>query len=72
MNARSLSGTLVVALGLSLFVSAVSHAAPALVTSRVALARVTGFRAVELRRVEKPIDNHRERFLEAWHEYFGR
>ena len=38
----------------------------------VALARVTGFRAVELRRVEKLIDNHRERFLEAWHEYFGR
>ena len=37
----------------------------------VALARVSGFRAVEMRRIEHLVRTHRERFLEAWHEYFG-
>lgn len=38
----------------------------------VALARVTGFRAVELRRVEKLVVKNKGRFVEAWNEYFGR
>ncbi len=37
----------------------------------VTLARVTGFGAVELRRIEKLVVKNRERFVEAWHEYFG-
>lgn len=38
----------------------------------VALARVTGFRAVELRRVEKLVVKNEGRFVEAWNEHFGR
>ena len=38
----------------------------------VALARVTGFPAVELRRVERLVVAHQKRLMEAWHEYFGR
>jgi hypothetical protein len=38
---------------------------------QVALAWVTGFRAVELRKVERLVVNHQREFLEAWHEYFG-
>ena len=38
---------------------------------QVALARVTGFRAVELRKVERLVVSHQQEFLEAWHEYFG-
>ena len=37
----------------------------------VALARVSGFRAVELRRIEGLVVNRKEAILEAWHEYFG-
>jgi uncharacterized protein DUF4160 len=37
----------------------------------VALARVAGFRAVELRRIERLVALQREPLLEAWHEYFG-
>jgi len=37
----------------------------------VALARVTGFRAVELRRIERLVASRREMILDAWREYFG-
>jgi hypothetical protein len=37
----------------------------------VALARVTGFGAVELRRIERLVVKNGARFLEAWNEYFG-
>jgi len=35
------------------------------------LVRVTGFRAVELRKIERLVVDHQQEFLEAWHEYFG-
>ncbi len=38
---------------------------------QVALAWATGFRAVELRKVERLVVSHQQEFLEAWHEYFG-
>lgn len=37
----------------------------------VTLARVSGFRAAELRRIERLVVTHHEQFLEAWREYFG-
>jgi hypothetical protein len=37
----------------------------------VALARNRGFSARELRLVEKMVADNREKFLEAWYEYFG-
>jgi len=38
----------------------------------VALAASSGFGSRELRRIEKLIVAHREEFIEAWNEYFGR
>ena len=38
----------------------------------VALARNLGFGAAELRRVQRLVEEHELRLLEAWHEYFGR
>ena len=37
----------------------------------VALARNLGFRADELRKIERIIAEHEEELLEAWYEYFG-
>jgi Domain of unknown function (DUF4160) len=37
----------------------------------VALARNFGFTAVELRRLQSLIEQHRRRFLEEWSEHFG-
>lgn len=37
----------------------------------VALARVAGFRAAELRRIERLVVAHQESFLEAWRDYFA-
>jgi hypothetical protein len=37
----------------------------------VALARVNGFRDMELRKIERLILRNQKRFLEAWHEYFA-
>ena len=36
----------------------------------VALASSTGFTAQELTRVQQLVEENRETFLEAWHEYF--
>ncbi len=36
------------------------------------LASSTGFRPHELNRLQKLLTEHRENFLEAWNEYFGR
>ena len=30
-----------------------------------------GFNAVELRRIERLVENHRDQLIEAWHEYFS-
>jgi hypothetical protein len=38
----------------------------------VALARNLGFSAPELRRVQRLIEEHEVRLLEAWYDYFGR
>jgi len=38
----------------------------------VALARNLGFSATELRRVQRLVEEHEPRLLEAWHEYFRR
>jgi len=35
------------------------------------LARNFGFRANELRTIQSMVTEHREEFLEAWHEFFG-
>ena len=37
----------------------------------VGLARNLGFRASELRRIERMIAEHQTEFLEAWNGYFG-
>ena len=37
----------------------------------VALATATRFRAPELVKLEKMVMEHRKRWIEAWHEYFG-
>jgi len=37
----------------------------------VALAAVTGFPAHELRSIERLVAQNRERFLEAWNDFFG-
>lgn len=37
----------------------------------VALARSTGFAAHELTRLEALVGENEQRFLEAWHEFFG-
>lgn len=37
----------------------------------VALARNLGFAASELRRVQRLIEDHEQRLLEAWYDYFG-
>jgi hypothetical protein len=37
----------------------------------VQLARSRRFRAGELTRVQAMVEQHRQRFLEAWHERFG-
>jgi hypothetical protein len=37
----------------------------------VSLASFSRFRAHELRRLSKIVSEHRQEFLEAWHEYFG-
>jgi hypothetical protein len=36
----------------------------------VKLARSSGFKAHELRKIETLITNHQQALLEAWHEYF--
>ena len=41
-----------------------------LVSVPVALARNLGFSATELRRVQRLVEEHEPRLLEAWHEYF--
>lgn len=38
----------------------------------VTLARVTGFRAAELRKIERLVVSNHQRFVEAWHDFFGR
>ena len=38
----------------------------------VRLQRATGFRAAELRRVARLIEEQRTQLLEAWHDYFDR
>jgi hypothetical protein len=38
----------------------------------VTLCRNLGFGVVELRKIERLIVINRQRFLEAWHDYFGR
>ena len=38
----------------------------------VALARNIGFTAVELRHIQRLIEEHEHRLLEAWDDYFGR
>lgn len=38
----------------------------------VTLAESVGFHAAELTKVRKLVMDHRERFKERWHEYFGR
>jgi hypothetical protein len=38
----------------------------------MALAQNLGFGAAELRRVQRLIEEHKLRLLEAWHDYFGR
>jgi Domain of unknown function (DUF4160) len=38
----------------------------------VALVRNLGFRATELRRIQRLVEEHESRLLEAWHDYFGR
>jgi len=37
----------------------------------VSLARNLGFGAVELRRVQSLVEEHRRTLLDAWHGYFG-
>jgi hypothetical protein len=37
----------------------------------VMLASNSGFPAHELRRIEQIVNDRREQFLEAWHEFFG-
>lgn len=37
----------------------------------VSLVSSSRFSGHELRRLEKQVREHRERFLEAWHDYFG-
>lgn len=37
----------------------------------IALSRNLGFRAHELRQIQKLIENHRNELLEAWHGHFG-
>jgi hypothetical protein len=39
--------------------------------SSVALARNFGFRARELADLERMVQDNREVFLKAWHDYFG-
>jgi hypothetical protein len=38
----------------------------------VSLARNLGFSPAELREVQRLVERHEARLLEAWHEYFGR
>jgi hypothetical protein len=38
----------------------------------VQLQRATGLRPVELRHIERVVEEHQERLLEAWHDYFDR
>jgi len=38
----------------------------------VSLARNLGFSPAELRAVQRLVERHEARLLEAWHEYFGR
>jgi len=37
----------------------------------VSLAGSSRFRGHELRRLERQVNEHRQEFLEAWHDYFG-
>lgn len=37
----------------------------------VALASSTGFAAHEIRRIERLVEENRDRFEEAWHEFFA-
>jgi hypothetical protein len=37
----------------------------------VRLQKSNGFAIVELNRVQRLVETHRERLLQAWHEYFG-
>lgn len=37
----------------------------------VCLGRNLGFGAVELRRIERLVADHRDELLEAWHDHFG-
>ena len=39
--------------------------------SPVALVGSTGFAAPELTRIQAMVEENRQAFLEAWHEYFG-
>jgi hypothetical protein len=38
----------------------------------VRLQRAVGFRAVELRQVQRLVEEHQAELLEAWHDYFDR
>jgi len=38
---------------------------------QVALASSSGFAAHELRRIQALVEEHRDRFQEAWHEFFA-
>jgi hypothetical protein len=37
----------------------------------VALARAVGFSAIELRRLQRIVEAHRDDFMEAWNGFFG-
>jgi len=37
----------------------------------VSLASSTRFSAGELRRLERQVEQHRDQFIQAWHDYFG-
>lgn len=38
----------------------------------VTLARAAGFRAAELRSIERLVVSNQQRLVEAWHDFFGR
>ena len=38
----------------------------------IALERAGGFSRVELNAIARLVQEHRERLLESWHEFFGR
>lgn len=37
----------------------------------VALANAEGFKALELRRIQRIVERHREKFRKAWKDFFG-